>query len=107
VQSAGTLADVPGVPDDIRRLFVTAREIAPEWHVRIQAAFQHSTELGVSKTINLPNGATPDDVDRVLRLAHQTGCKGITVYRDGSRDTQFLVAGGDAGVGEVCPSCPT
>jgi len=78
------------LPDDLRATWATAHEIAPEWHVRHQAAWQTSIENAVSKTVNLPRDATPADVDRVYRLAYELGCKGITVYRDGSRQGQVL-----------------
>lgn len=79
-----------GLPDDLRATWATAHEIAPEWHVRHQAAWQTSIENAVSKTVNLPRDASPADVDRVYRLAYELGCKGITVYRDGSREGQVL-----------------
>ncbi len=78
------------LPDALRATWATAHEIAPEWHVRHQAAWQTSIENAVSKTVNLPSDATPADVDRVYRLAYELGCKGITVYRDGSRQGQVL-----------------
>jgi ribonucleoside-diphosphate reductase alpha chain len=106
VRAAGALGDLPEIPADLRRVFVTAREVAPRWHVRVQAAFQAHTELGVSKTINLPHDATPQDVADVFLLAHDLGCKGITCYRDRCQETQFLVAGRDAGAGSEA-SCPT
>jgi ribonucleoside-diphosphate reductase alpha chain len=90
VAKTGSLAHVANVPDDVRALFHTAHEIAPEWHVRMQAAFQKHVENAISKTINLPKDAKPEDVKRAYLLAYELGCKGITVYRDGSRAAQVL-----------------
>jgi ribonucleoside-diphosphate reductase alpha chain len=87
------LSEINDVPDKIKRLFITAHEITPEWHVRMQSAFQKSTNNAVSKTVNFPQEATREDVAKVYRLACEEGLKGITIYRDRSRDAQVLTTG--------------
>jgi ribonucleoside-diphosphate reductase alpha chain len=81
------------VPEEIKRLFITAHDISPEWHVRMQSAFQKFTDSAVSKTVNFPYEATPEDVAKVYMLAYHEGLKGITIYRDRSRDSQVLTVG--------------
>jgi ribonucleoside-diphosphate reductase alpha chain len=85
VAKHGTLHGISEVPEDVKRVFVTAHEIQPEWHVRMQAAFQRHTDNGVSKTINLPRTASVEDVANAYRLAYELGCLGITVFRDGCK----------------------
>lgn len=93
IAQKGSLHDITGVPENIRKVFVTSHDISPEGHVLMQAAFQRHTDNAVSKTVNLRNEASIEDVAEVFKLAYQTGCKGVTIYRDGSRDLQVLNIG--------------
>jgi ribonucleoside-diphosphate reductase alpha chain len=93
IAKTGSVQNIAGVPDDVKRLFVTALDIRPEWHVRMQAAFQKYTDNAVSKTVNLPNEAAVEDVRTVYELAWKLNCKGVTVFRYGSKPEQVLYIG--------------
>jgi ribonucleoside-diphosphate reductase alpha chain len=93
VAAHGSVQGLPEVPLDVQRVFVTAHQIAPEWHVRMQAAFQRHLDNGCSKTINLPHTSSVEDVGKAYLLAYELGCLGITVFRDGSKTEQVLHIG--------------
>jgi ribonucleoside-diphosphate reductase alpha chain len=93
ISEGGSLRAIEVVPESVRRVFGTALDISPEWHVRMQAAFQRHCDNAVSKTVNLPENATAEDVRKVFALAYELGCKGITVFRYASRKQQVLSIG--------------
>lgn len=93
VAEKGSIQAMDHLPEDLRRVYVTAMDIAPVWHLRMQAAFQKYTDNAVSKTVNLPHSATIDDIRAIYWMAYEQGCKGVTVYRDGCKAVQVLCTG--------------
>ncbi len=93
IAKEGTLAHIEEIPEEIRNIFVCSHDISPEYHIRMQAAFQQHTDNAVSKTINMPHTATKEEVSSCYMLAYRLGCKGVTIYRDGSRGGQVLNIG--------------
>lgn len=93
IAKKGSIQHLKRIPSSVRKIFMTAFDISPEWHVRMQAAFQKYTDNAVSKTVNLPYEATVEEVERVYKLAYRLGCKGITIYRYGSKPQQVLYLG--------------
>lgn len=118
IAKEGTLAHIDDIPEDVRRVFVCAHDIEPDWHVRMQAAFQRHCDSSISKTINFAHDADPKDVDKIYRQAYELRCKGVTVYRDGCRSSQPMAlkdsekkhkaesTGSEAAGNSCCPSAP-
>ncbi len=108
IAEEGTIQHMDNIPDDVKRVFVCAHDVEPIWHLRMQAAFQKHCDASISKTINFPHNATPEQIDEVYRLAYKLGCKGVTVYRDGCRAEQAMATkksekfsvGGKMGAGD-------
>lgn len=105
ISRATSIQQIKEVPDDMRRVFVTAFDVLPEWHVKMQAAFQNYTHNSISKTVNLPNHATPANVEKIFMQAWKLGCKGITVYRFSSREVQVLKPIREVSPGFACEVC--
>jgi ribonucleoside-diphosphate reductase alpha chain len=117
IAQEGSIQHIDEIPEDVKRVFVCAHDIAPEWHLKMQAAFQRHCDSSISKTINFPNNATVDQVDMIYREAYKLACKGVTVYRDGCRNNQPMATkktekvqstSGAAGAAEdkVCKEAP-
>jgi ribonucleoside-diphosphate reductase alpha chain len=108
IARTGSIQEIKEIPNDVRRIFVTALDIKPEWHVKMQAAFQRYVDNGISKTVNLPQNATKNDVRKIFELAYNLKCKGITVYRYGSKPQQVLYVGKNlTAEAEYSGGCPT
>lgn len=101
IAETGSIQHFDSIPEDVRSIFLTAHDITPEDHIKMQAAFQKYVDNAVSKTVNFPNAATIDDVRNVYILAYDLGCKGVTVYRDGSRESQVITKGQNSTVVKV------
>lgn len=93
VVEKGSIQQMEFLPEELRSVFVTAMDIEPQWHLKMQAAFQKHTDNAVSKTVNLPNSSTQEDIYKIYWMAYEEGCKGVTVYRDGCKSVQVLCTG--------------
>ncbi len=112
IAQQGSIRNIRGIPAELKKTFVTALDIEPEWHIKIQAAFQRYTDSAVSKTINFPATASIDEIEKAFKLAYKLGCKGVTVYRYGSKQGQVLTFGTDktryvGADSEYSGGCPT
>jgi ribonucleoside-diphosphate reductase alpha chain len=105
IAAGGSIQDARAIPLDVKEVFVTAHDLAVDDHIRIQAAFQESSDLAVAKTVNLPRGATPQDVRRAFEMAHHAGCKGVTCFRDGCRESSFLETSSRGALACSGPEC--
>jgi len=105
IARTGTIVHMEEVPEDVRQVFVTAHDVSPEWHIRMQAAFQNHTDNAVSKTVNLPKEAAEDEVRAIYDMAFDLCCKGVTIYRDGSKENQVLSVPGSKGA--TAPGVPS
>lgn len=104
IARVGSIRELAAIPEDVRRLFVISHDIEPLWHVHMQAAFQRHTDNSVSKTVNFPRDASVEDVEKVFLEAFRTDCKGVTIYRDGSRENQVLTFAGAGASDEHGPA---
>lgn len=104
IARVGSIRELAAIPEDVRRLFVISHDIEPLWHVHMQAAFQRHTDNSVSKTVNFPRDASVEDVEKVFLEAFRTDCKGVTIYRDGSRENQVLTFTGAGASDEHGPA---
>ena len=93
LKNKATIQDLKELPPHIRNVFVLAHDIEPEWHIKVQAAFQEYTDNGISKTVNFPRTATVQEIEKAYILAHASGCKGLTIYRDQSKESQIFSLG--------------